>query len=73
MRRVLMILSVVALGLAGTPPQAQAAKGEAVCEGYCVTVAAGCYVFVGFFAGKDKCDAMYEGCVAGCKAGLEEG
>lgn len=72
MRRALLISSLLLLGLAGGPPPAQASPGRAVCEGYCAFVGAGCFVFLGIFIGKDKCESMYEGCVDGCVAGLME-
>jgi hypothetical protein len=72
MRRVMLLLSVMALGFAGSAPvEVAAQEGRAGCEAYCGVVAVGCYVFAGLFIGKDKCDAMYEGCVDGCVAALE--
>ena len=73
MRRVLLVMAVTLVGLLSLPPVDLAAQeGRAGCEGYCGTVAVGCYVFAGLFIGKDKCDAMYEGCVDGCVAALLE-
>lgn len=73
MRRVILVLSLVLVGLVSLPPVDLAAQeGRAGCEGYCGTVAIGCYVLAGLFIGKDKCDAMYEGCVDGCVAALQE-
>lgn len=72
MRRVFMTLSLVLAGLLSSPPiDVAAQEGRAACEGYCGTVAIGCYVLVGIFIGRDKCDAMYEGCVDGCIAALQ--
>lgn len=73
MRRVILTLSLVLTGLLSSPPVELAAQdGRAGCEAYCGTVAIGCYILAGFFIGKDKCDAMYEGCVDGCVAALLE-
>jgi len=72
MRRLLIALFVLAVGLGGKPSEVVAQGGRAACEGYCVTVAVGCYVLVGWAIGKDKCDSMYEGCVDGCVAALVE-
>jgi len=72
MRRLLPALFVLALGLGGKPSEVVAQGGRAVCEGYCATVAVGCYVLVGWAIGKEKCDAMYKGCVDGCVAALIE-
>ena len=74
MRRLLSIVFVLAFGLGGKPSEVVAQGGRAVCEGYCATVAVGCYVLVGWAIGREKCDAMYQGCVDGCVAVLiEEG
>lgn len=73
MRRLVLILALALTGLVSSPPVDLAAQdGRAACEAYCGTVAVGCYVFAGLFVGKDKCDAMYEGCVDGCVAALLE-
>jgi hypothetical protein len=72
MRRLLIALFVLAVGLGGTPTEVAAEKGRAACEGYCATVAVGCYVLVGWAIGREKCDAMYQGCVDGCVAALVE-
>ncbi len=73
MRRILLALVLALASLVSSPPVDVAAQeGRAGCEGYCGTVAVGCYVFAGLFIGKDKCDAMYEGCVDGCVAALLE-
>ncbi len=71
MRRGLLIFALLSLGLSGVPAPATASPGRAVCEGYCAFVGGGCYVFMGIFIGKEKCDSMYKGCVEGCIAGLE--
>jgi len=71
MRRLLITLSVVALSFASSPSLATAQPGRAGCEGYCGTVAVGCYVLVGWAIGRDKCDTMYQGCVDGCVTALE--
>ncbi len=71
MRRALLALSVIALSFASAPRPA-AASSRAWCEGYCALVAGGCYVFLGLFAGREKCDTAYEGCVDGCIAALQE-
>ncbi len=61
------------MGLVSSPSfNAVAQEGRAGCEAYCGTVAVGCYIFAGLLLGKDKCDAMYEGCVDGCVAALLE-
>jgi hypothetical protein len=70
MRRALLVFSLLALGLASASPPAAASPGHAACEGYCAFVGGGCYVFLGLFIGKDKCESMYKGCVEGCMAGL---
>jgi hypothetical protein len=70
MRRAILVFSLLVLGFAGAPPPAAASSDRAWCEGYCVVVGGGCYVFFGLFVGKDKCAAMYEGCVDGCVAAL---
>ena len=73
MKRILLALALASAGLLSWPPVDLAAQeGRAGCEGYCGTVAIGCYIFAGLFIGKDKCDAMYEGCVDGCVAALLE-
>jgi hypothetical protein len=72
MRHALLVSSLLLLGLASAPPPAVASPGRAACEGYCAFVGGGCYVFLGLFIGKDKCESMYEGCIEGCVAGLVE-
>lgn len=73
MRRVFVVMALALTGLLSLPPvEVAAQEGRAACEGYCGIVAVGCYVFAGLFVGKDKCDAMYEGCVDGCVAALLE-
>ena len=73
MRRALLVVALALTGLVSpSSGELAAQEGRAVCEGYCGTVAVGCYIFVGLFFGKDKCDAMYEGCVDGCVAALLE-
>ncbi|UCC72841.1 MAG: hypothetical protein JSV86_21225 [Gemmatimonadota bacterium] len=72
MRRVLLAVYLIALGFAGAPQATAIEPGRAVCEGYCVVVGGGCYVFLSLFMGKEKCDSMYKGCVEGCVAGLVE-
>ena len=73
MRRALMVLTLASMGLLSSPSvDAIAQEGRAGCEAYCGTVAVGCYIFAGLLLGKDKCDAMYEGCVDGCVAALLE-
>lgn len=73
MRRLLVVLSLVGLGFASSPQTAVAGvDGRAVCEGYCGTVAVGCFVVASIFVGRDKCDAMYDGCLDGCVAALIE-
>ncbi|MGD2154827.1 MAG: hypothetical protein PVG79_16280 [Gemmatimonadales bacterium] len=70
MRRALVVSALLLLGVAGAPPSAVATPERAACEGYCAFVGGGCYVFMGIFIGKDKCESMYKGCVEGCVAGL---
>ena len=70
MRHVLLVSSLLLLGLAAAPPPATASTGRAACEGYCAFVGGGCYVFLGLFIGRDKCESMYDGCIEGCVAGL---
>lgn len=70
MRRLVLSLSLLVLGMTGTARPAAAVSPT--CEAYCVVVASSCYLTLGFFIGKDKCDAMYEGCVAGCQAAAKE-
>lgn len=67
-----LLLSLALLGLVYTgPSQAVASESDrAACEGYCASIAAGCYILVGIFIGRDKCDTMYEGCTDGCVAAL---
>jgi len=73
MRRMSLITAMLVASLVSSAPVGLAAQeGRAGCEGYCGTVAIGCYIFAGLFIGKDKCDAMYEGCVDGCVAALLE-
>lgn len=73
MRRLIVALSLIGLGLTAAPTAAIAeADGRAVCEGYCGTVSVGCYVLASIFVGKDKCDAMYGGCLDGCVTALLE-
>jgi hypothetical protein len=72
MRHALLVSSLLLLGLAGGPQPVEASRGHAVCEGYCAFVGGGCFVFLGLFIGKDKCESLYEGCVEGCVAGLVE-
>lgn len=66
-----LLFAALSIGMLSTPAGAEI-DGRAVCEGYCATVAVGCYVLVGIFIGRDKCDTMYEGCVDGCVAALVE-
>ena len=71
MRRVFLVLALVSMGLfSSSPVDVVGQEARAGCEGYCATVAVGCYIFAGLLLGKDKCDAMYEGCVDGCVAAL---
>ncbi len=70
MRRLVLSLSLVVFGLTGTARPAAAVSPT--CEAYCVVVASSCYLTLGWFIGRDKCDAMYEGCVAGCQAAAAE-
>ncbi len=72
MRRLMLAVFVLMLGLGGGPAEVTAQEGRAGCEGYCATVAVGCYVLVGWAIGREKCDAMYQGCVDGCVAALVE-
>lgn len=73
MRRLFLALSLIGLGLTAAPATATAeADGKAVCEGYCGTVAVGCYVVASIFVGREKCDAMYGGCLDGCVTALLE-
>lgn len=73
MRQLVLSVLFAALSIGTLSSSANAEiDGRAVCEGYCATVAVGCYVLVGIFIGRDKCDAMYEGCVDGCLAALVE-
>jgi hypothetical protein len=73
MRRLLVTLSLVGLSFASSPQAAVAeVEGRTVCEGYCGTAAVGCYVVASIFVGRDKCDAMYGGCLDGCMAALIE-
>lgn len=71
-RRLVIAFSLLALAFASSPAPAAAGDGAAACEGYCVTVAGGCFVLVGWVVGKEKCEAMYRGCLDGCKAAVEE-
>ncbi len=71
MRKLLLSLSLVGLGLTGAAAPA-AAQASIVCEGYCLLAGSACYATVGLVIGKDKCDAFYEGCVDGCQAVAEE-
>ena len=75
MRRLLLVFSVLSLALAGGAGPASAAEEDenSKCEAFCLGVAASCYVFIGPFGGKDKCETMYEGCLDGCRAGSEAG
>lgn len=73
MRRVLTMVLLLAVGSLSAPRAAAAAPARAVCEGYCAIVGGGCYVFLGIFIGKDKCEAAYNGCIDGCIAGLADG
>jgi len=71
-RRLMLALSLLVLGFASAPQPAAAAPQRALCEGYCGFAAGGCYVFLGLFIGKDKCDGVYRGCVDGCVTALFE-
>ncbi|UCF18786.1 MAG: hypothetical protein JSU87_12705 [Gemmatimonadota bacterium] len=72
MRRFLLTVSSLVLAFAASANSATAAKEDnSKCEAFCLGVAASCYIVVGPFGGKDKCEAMYEGCLDGCKAGSE--
>ncbi len=70
MRRLVLSLSFVVLGMTGGAKPAAATS--VACEAYCLTAASFCYASVGWFIGRDKCDAFYEGCVAGCQAAAAE-
>ncbi|MGD2217092.1 MAG: hypothetical protein PVJ64_10055 [Gemmatimonadales bacterium] len=72
MRQAILASSLLLLGLAGVPQPAEGSPGRAVCEGYCAFAGGGCYVFLGLFIGKDKCESLYKGCIEGCVAGLLE-
>jgi hypothetical protein len=72
MRRMLLVFSILSLAFVGSAGPASAAEeGDGNCEAFCLGVAASCYVFIGPFGGKDKCEEMYEGCLDGCRAGSE--
>ncbi len=70
MRRLFVSLWLAVLGMTGTATPAAATS--VACEAYCLVVASYCYATVGWFIGREKCDAMYEGCVAGCQAAAAE-
>jgi hypothetical protein len=71
MRRLVLALAVLGMSYMGTPAEAVAGARD-WCEGYCLTLVASCYMSLGFFIGKDKCDAMYEGCMTGCLEAIAE-
>jgi len=71
MKRVALALVSLALASTSLPtPGAAVTADRGFCEAYCLTVAAGCYVFLALPTGRDKCEEMYEGCVSGCYAAL---
>ncbi len=66
-RRMLLVMSIVGLSFTSVLAPAAVADPSPVCEGYCLTAGVACYASIGLLAGKDKCDAFYEGCVDGCQ------
>ncbi len=73
MRRLLILVAVVGLCYAAAPPVAPAAENNREkCEAYCLSGAISCYLSIGILVGRDKCDAQYEGCMAGCIAVIKE-
>lgn len=67
MRRLLVAIAV--LGLSVAAPAATRAEGgqnREFCETYCTLLSLYCYITAGKVMGNDKCDMMYEGCIAGC-------
>lgn len=72
MRRLSFLVAAIGLCYAAAPPPAPAAESpREKCEAYCLVSAAYCYFSIGIFFGKDKCDAQYEGCMAGCIAAIK--
>lgn len=69
MRRSVLTVAMILVSYLSLPTEARATNAK--CEGYCGTVAAACYVAVGWLVGREKCDAMYEGCLDGCVAASE--
>jgi hypothetical protein len=73
MRRLLFLVAAIGICQVATPPATTAAENDrAKCEAYCLTGAFYCYLSMGIIAGRDKCDAQYEGCMAGCIAAIKE-
>ncbi len=72
MRRVLLIVMLLGMVFAATPAPAVAGGGREKCEAYCSAVGILCYFAVGWLVGRDKCDAQYSGCMAGCLAVINE-
>jgi hypothetical protein len=70
MKRFVLMLSLLGLAYAGTPPPAAAQASK--CEAFCIGLTAGCYAFVAPWTGPEKCDSFYEGCIDGCTAAVSE-
>jgi hypothetical protein len=68
MRRLLVLLSIIGLSLSSAPAPRAAAAAGVKCEAYCLFVAGGCYAKLARYVGWEKCDALYEGCMDGCRA-----
>ena len=74
MKRALLIVMLLGMVFAATPPQANAAVDghREMCEGYCTFATVACYFAVGWLVGRDKCDKQYKGCMDGCLTVMQE-
>lgn len=73
MSRLLAMTAVLFALIGSSTTQVEAADTKrAICEGYCLAVTAGCYVYMGLFVGRESCELMYEGCVNGCVSAIVE-
>ena len=73
LRRMVLAAAVLVSTTLGTSVPASSQTSErTACEMYCAAIAAGCYVFFGLLL-REACAKMYEGCVDGCYAALNDG
>ncbi len=71
MRRILAILGIAAL-TGTTPVAAQDLGDRASCEWFCFSMTASCYATLSVIVGREMCEMLYEGCIAGCYASFQD-